>query len=99
VALSALSEAEYRMGAWDEAVVDGELAASTARDTGQTWLAPFLHSVASYPLAGRGDWNLTEAHVHAAQAAARVSGGPAMIAYAALGEAYLARARGRTGGL
>jgi DNA-binding CsgD family transcriptional regulator len=93
VALYGLAEAEYRMGHWDDAVVHGELAASTCDDTDQVWLAPYIHGVTTYPLAGRGEYGLAETHLAAAWAAARRSDEPGMSIHASIAEAHVAHAR------
>ncbi|WP_322780022.1 helix-turn-helix transcriptional regulator [Frankia sp. Cas4] len=53
-ALAFLSDTEYRLGAWDDAVLHAELAASIAGDAEQHWMLPLCHAVAAAPLAGRG---------------------------------------------
>ncbi|WP_131745068.1 LuxR family transcriptional regulator [Frankia sp. Cppng1_Ct_nod] len=52
-ALAFLSDVEYRLGAWDDAVLHAELATSIAIDAEQHWMVPLCHSVAAAPLAGR----------------------------------------------
>src|ERR1700730_12443865 len=55
-ALTTLSMAEYRLGAWDDASVHGQLAASLGEDGDQTWLLATAHAAACAPLAARGEW-------------------------------------------
>jgi len=94
-ALAALSVAEYRMGAWEDASVHGQLAASLGEDADQTWLLARAHAAACAPLAGRGEWEAAAAHVKAAQRAADlVKAEFAGIAQAAMAGAVVARARG-----
>ncbi len=94
-ALTALAIAEYRMGAWNDASVHGELAASLAEDADQTWLLARAHAAASAPLAARGEWDAAQAHVDAAVGAADVVRAEfAGIAQAAMAGALVARARG-----
>jgi DNA-binding CsgD family transcriptional regulator len=69
IGLGFLAETEYRLGAWDDAIAHAELAVSIVQDTGQTWLAPFIHAVAAFPLAARGD---RAAAAHATEAAAQL---------------------------
>jgi DNA-binding CsgD family transcriptional regulator len=54
LALMYLADVKYRLGAWDEATVHAELAASIAVDADQDYLVPLCHAVAVYPLAGQG---------------------------------------------
>jgi DNA-binding CsgD family transcriptional regulator len=94
-ALTTLSVAEYRMGAWDDASDHAQLAASLGEDADQIWLLARAHAAASAPLAGRGEWEAAGAHVKAAlRAAELVRAEFAGIAQAALAGAVLARARG-----
>jgi DNA-binding CsgD family transcriptional regulator len=94
-ALTTLSIAEYRMGAWDEASLHGQLAASLSEDADQTWLLARAHAAACGPLAGRGEWDAANAHVQAALAAAELMKAEfAGIAQAAMAGALVARARG-----
>ena len=94
-ALTMLATAEYRIGAWDDASVHGQLAASLAEDADQTWLLAAAHATACAPLAGRGDWEAATAHAEASRRAADVIGAEfAGVAQAAMAAALIARARG-----
>ena len=94
-ALTTLSIAEYRLGAWDDAIVHGELAASLAEDADQTWLLAAAHSAVCAPLAGRGEWDGAADHAQAARRAAEVVRAEfAGVAQASLAAALVARARG-----
>ena len=94
-ALTMLSIAEYRLGAWDDATLHGQLAASLAEDADQTWLLPAAHAAACGPLAGRGEWEGATAHVEAAGRAAEVVRAEfAGVAQAAVAAAMIATARG-----
>ncbi|MFG1704750.1 helix-turn-helix transcriptional regulator [Nonomuraea sp. M3C6] len=66
---TALAQAEYRLGRWDEAVAHAEIGASTADDFGQEWLASYAHAVAALVPAARGEWERALTHVRAARAA------------------------------
>jgi DNA-binding CsgD family transcriptional regulator len=94
VALGALAETEYRLGAWDDAILHGRSAASAGDDAEQEWLAPYLHAVAVLPLAGRGDWAAADAHVRAAQESAAKAWSESAATYAATAAAHVAAARG-----
>jgi DNA-binding CsgD family transcriptional regulator len=94
-ALTALAVAEYRMGAWNDASIHGDLAASLAEDADQTWLLARAHAAACAPLAARGEWDAAQAHVDAALRATEVVRAEfAGIAQAAMAGALVARARG-----
>ncbi|WP_302893144.1 helix-turn-helix transcriptional regulator [Actinomadura luzonensis] len=88
-----LAQVEYRLGRWDEAAAHGELAASTADDFGQVWLAGYAHAVAALVPAARGEWDQALAHVRAARAACRPGNVPAQVATAGA-DALTAAARG-----
>jgi DNA-binding CsgD family transcriptional regulator len=64
-----LSETEYRLGRWDEAVRHGELAASTAQDADQGWFLSLAHGNAALPLIARGEHDTASEHVDVAMAA------------------------------
>lgn len=99
-ALTTLATAEYRLGAWDDAIVHGQLAASLAADAEQTWLLPAAHAAACAPLAGRGDWAEAQRHVHAArEVASSIRAEFAGTAQAAYAAALLANARGDHAGV
>ena len=70
IGLGFLVETEYRLGAWDDAIAHAVLALSVVHDAEQSWLAPFIHAVAAFPLAARGAREAAAAH--AAEAAARL---------------------------
>jgi DNA-binding CsgD family transcriptional regulator len=93
-ALVYLSETEFRLGAWDDAVVHADLAASLAADTGAVYALPFAHAMAGYVHGLRGRWDLAEPAVAAALGTARGLGLPSGLGYAHLADAYLASARG-----
>ena len=89
-----LSETEYRLGEWDEAVVHGEVAASAAEDADQAWVLAIPHAVATFPLAARGVWERAEAHARAAAEAAAALGAAGDTTWAAVASARLALAAG-----
>lgn len=67
LALLYLSDADYRLGLWDDAITHGQLGASLADDTEYSWLRGLAHSEASFPLSARGSWQAAEAHIEAAR--------------------------------
>jgi DNA-binding CsgD family transcriptional regulator len=94
LALSMLAEAEFRLGAWDDAACHAELAVGLTREAGRDGDLGLVHATASLVPAGRGDWATAAAHVDAAGAAARTSGTALGIVAWATARARLAMARG-----
>lgn len=94
LALAYLARAEYRSGAWDDAILHAELAVSIAQDTDQVWRLPVVHSAAAAPLAGRGDWASAAEHCRVVRQVAETLGLELFIAYAAIAQAQYAAARG-----
>src|SRR6185312_3113807 len=94
IGLGFLAETEYRLGAWDDAIAHAELAVSIVQDTGQDWLAPFIHAVATFPLAARGDHAAAAAHVTQAAAQLQLGGTDGSTIWVATAQALLARAEG-----
>jgi len=72
--LAYLTEAEYRLGDWDDALMHSALAVSLAHDADRTWDFAFVHAYAALVPAARGDWQLAGAHVEASLAAVRAFG-------------------------
>jgi ATP/maltotriose-dependent transcriptional regulator MalT len=93
-ALVYLSEAEFRLGAWDDAVIHADLAVSLATDTGAAFALPFAHAMAAYVHALRGRWDLADPDVASALGTAQSLGFSSGLGYAHLADAYLASARG-----
>jgi ATP/maltotriose-dependent transcriptional regulator MalT len=89
-----LSDAEYRLGAWDDALMHSALAVSLAHDADRTWDLAFVHAYAAQVPAARGDWELAGAHVEASRAAARAFGTGTGVTSAAMAGAELGQARG-----
>ena len=94
IALFYLADAEYRMGAWADAVAHSQTAVSLARDADQVWLFALLHSVAAFPLATQGHWEMAETHVAASRDAAGRLGDGASLLWSGVAGARLAQARG-----
>ena len=90
--LTFLADAEYRLGAWDDALTHSELAVSLAQGNDRTWALAFAHAYAAIVPADRGDWQLAAAHVEASRAAAPGAG--IAVTHAAWAGAELALARG-----
>ena len=90
--LTFLADAEYRLGAWDDAHTHSELAVSLAQGNDRTWALAFAHAYAAIVPADRGDWQLAAAHVEASRAAA--AGAGIAVTHAAWAGAELAQARG-----
>ena len=86
-----LSDAEYRLGDWDNALIHSELAVSLSHDTDQIWDRAFVHGFAALVPAARGDWQLASGHVEASLATARAIGTGTGVTTAARAGAELAR--------
>jgi DNA-binding CsgD family transcriptional regulator/tetratricopeptide (TPR) repeat protein len=91
-AYGALAEAEYRLGRWEEAQAHADVAVSLARDSDQVWELPFVHAVAAFLHAGRGDAALADEHVAAARHAAALAPLPLSVYYAAIARTAAAAA-------
>ena len=89
-----LSDAEYRLGAWDDALMHSTLAVSLAHDADRIWDFAFVHGYAALVPAARGDWQLAGAHVEASRTAARAFGTGTGVTTAAMAGGELALARG-----
>jgi len=66
-ALGLLADADYRLGEWDAAIADGELAASMADDTSHAYMSAQCHSLASQAQSARGQWESAERHLETAE--------------------------------
>ena len=93
LALSSLSDAHYRLGDWDDALVHGELAVSLGQDRDQILTLQQAHPIASYAHAGRGDFDLAQAHVDAAAGLVELRPTWSGTAYLNVARAVLAQAR------
>ena len=99
--LTHLSDAEYRLGLWDDSAAHADQAASLAEDSDQTWLLGGTHAMVVFPLASRGLWELAGSHAGRAVAAAAAlpDGEEANRGYATSALAHLAFARGDAAGV
>jgi DNA-binding SARP family transcriptional activator len=92
--LLAMASAEYRSGAWDDAVLNAEMAVSLASDADRIWELGFAHGLAAVVPAHRGEWDTAAAHVRLAQEAAQVAGHTGAVAAASAAQEYLAMSQG-----
>ncbi|MFL6027913.1 MAG: AAA family ATPase [Friedmanniella sp.] len=92
--VAGLAEALYRLGDWDGAANQAELALSFAEDAGILLGDAILHAVAGYVAAGQGLWEAAESAVQAAVRSAAGLPWWGARAYAATAQATLAQARG-----
>jgi ATP/maltotriose-dependent transcriptional regulator MalT len=90
--LTYLADAEYLLGAWDDALAHAELSVALVRDAGYTTWSPVAHHDAVLVPIGRGDFGLAARHIEAAHAAAAALGEAWAGTFTA--EAALAMARG-----
>jgi DNA-binding CsgD family transcriptional regulator/tetratricopeptide (TPR) repeat protein len=93
-ALFYLAEVEFRLGAWDDAIVHGQLGVSMAEDGDQYGPLALAHGNAALPLACRGEWDAAQAHVDAAMRAVTALPDETNITWAHTARAVLAAARG-----
>jgi DNA-binding CsgD family transcriptional regulator len=84
---TALAEAEFRSGAWDNAATHAELAVSLGEGLEYGWYLPYAHQVAAQLYAVRGEQQYAVAHAEAARTATNAGATPENLAYAALAEA------------
>jgi DNA-binding CsgD family transcriptional regulator len=91
---AALAQAEYGLGAWDDAANHAELAVSLAQDLGHFWFLAQAHKVAVDIYSSRGDWQFAREHVAGARRAAREMDVPGEVASASVAAATLAWAQG-----
>ena len=91
--LAFLTEAEFRLGHWDDAQGHAELAVALARDADRDYDLAFVHSAAVPVAACRGEWAAADAHAESAEQAARIFGGLAST-FAASARSILGFARG-----
>jgi len=87
-ALGRLSESEYRLGDWDNAILHGELAVSAALDSDR--VAALAHVIAAFPHIGRGAWEQATRHIEEAHRIARHVGDLTSTGYTAVARAQLA---------
>jgi DNA-binding CsgD family transcriptional regulator len=70
-----------------------EVAVSLGEDADRVWELPFVHAVASFLYAGRGNWSAAAEHVEAARRAAELTPVPLNLHYSCLAAAQLASVR------
>lgn len=92
--LCALAVVQYHLGRWDDSVMNSELALALGDPTPGwwTWMA---HTAATFVNAGRGRFDLAEAHVRVADEVVRSLQTPFGRYQVSVARAVLARARGR----
>jgi len=88
-----LAEVEYRTGRWDDGLTHADVAVSLGEDSERVWDLPYVHAVASFLNAGRGNWTVAADHVRAARLAADVSPVPMCNYWACVAAAHLAWVR------
>lgn len=85
-----LAEAEYGIGAWDDAITHVELGVSLGQDLDHSWNLAYAHCVATNLYASRGDAGFAAGHATAAQLATQSSPQPLALAFARVAEANVA---------
>jgi DNA-binding CsgD family transcriptional regulator len=92
-AYGAVAAIEYRIGRWDEGLTHAEVAVSLSEDADRLWELPFVHAVASFLYAGRGNWSSAAEHVEAARRGAELAAVPLNLHYSCVAAAQLACVR------
>ena len=92
-AYSSLAVADYYLGRWAQGTGHAEMGVELGEDATRTWDLPTMHAMRSHLAAGRGEWDLAEAHVAAAAQAAARAPVPLCVYWAALAAAQLAWVR------
>ena len=92
--LSWLANAEFRLGAWNEALQHGERAVGLAQQREGLWNLGFAHALAARAPAARGDWTRAVTHLEAAREAPGLIRSAMGLAAVATARASLASARG-----
>ncbi len=92
-AYGGLAEVEYRLGHWNDGLSHADLAVSLGEDSYRAWDLPFVHAVASYLNAARGNWSTASRHVGSARRAAEATPLPMCIYNASAAAAHLAWVR------
>lgn len=88
-----LAEVEYRVGCWNDGLSHAELAVSLGEDSYRVWDLPFVHAVASYLNAARGNWSTASKHVESARRAAEATPLPMCVYNASAAAAHQAWVR------
>jgi ATP/maltotriose-dependent transcriptional regulator MalT len=94
MATAMLGQNEYRLGRWDDAETNFNVAISTCEEANQSWLTPQTHGLAALVPSARGHWQRAAAHVGAAHASTPHTGHVIALVCTASGHAHLAAARG-----
>ena len=94
LALTALADAEFRLGEWDSSITHADQAVSLVEDSEQTWLQGYVHAAPVFVLAARGQWDDAQSHVDAALEAAVLLGHEVTVSYAEDAAVRLAECRG-----
>ncbi len=92
-AYGGLAEVEYRVGRWNDGLSHAELAVSLGEDSYRVWDLPFVHAVASYLNAARGNWSTASKHVESGRRAAEATPLPMCVYNASAAAAHLAWVR------
>ncbi|MGH3855168.1 MAG: helix-turn-helix transcriptional regulator [Pseudonocardiaceae bacterium] len=87
-----LAQAQYQLGAWDDAVINAELGIELALDEERVWAYPMVHAVAALVPAGRGDTAAATTHLDLARQWSEQVSSPAGGLLIALAAAVLAQA-------
>ena len=92
-AYGGFAESEFQLGRWDDGLAHVEVAISVSADAGRAWDGSYVHAVAAFLHASRGDWESASEHVAAARRAAEAAPLPRSVFYARAAAGYLAGVR------
>jgi DNA-binding CsgD family transcriptional regulator len=81
------------LGDWDSAIVHARTGLSLVESEHQVWIEAQAHSALGIVLASRGEWNLAQNHLHAAERSAASFGTTEATFTVAIATSSLARAR------
>jgi DNA-binding CsgD family transcriptional regulator len=69
-----LAQSQFLCGAWDDAIIDANIALELLIEDDHRWERAQAHQAATYVFAGRGQWDRAQPHADAATAAAAATG-------------------------
>ena len=88
-----LAQSQFLSGAWDDAIIDANIALELLIEDDHRWERAQAHQAATYVFAGRGQWDRAEYHADAAATAAASAGTPESHFGARLAAMAIPRAR------
>jgi DNA-binding CsgD family transcriptional regulator len=93
--LTMLARVQYRLGRWDDSAMNAQLAVSLGEDVGVEFPVAFAHAAGVFVAAGRGQFDLAQAHLDSAADVVASAPAPAGRFVVSVARAVLAQARGQ----